>query len=513
MEARHDLVITLGDKEANYESAYKLGRAFYNHENISVESFESDTENFFTNIPDNQLKEIVFLGHGNRQQYDKHSAASFAKRFDDLFTRSRAPRKGAALKESKQTVNHVYLVGCELGLIDHKGKSLAQSIASELYKKGYKKVVVHAYAAVQANPDDSLIVKVITREGAQVLISLLSELAGGADDKPMFKEGYLAAELINEKSKASHLLLGGAAPRQELNRPANTFGHKPESLTSRIERINEENVANEIQTRAQAIALLHQRSSYLQFIAQTNPLKEAANKPRIVTLTKYVMKLNSAAHKSKEEWKAVLLEILASVRQSPLFKRGGNTEKLVLALSNRNDLRVSELTAQQAERESLVRSSELKKTPPVKTKVSAISAINIDIEEQPQTTITQPQNSLSRALQNEIANLITTLDDEIKAMNSTCFSFFKSYEINTKIEKHNLLNQFFDQHNDGIGVTRDQAHAIAWAASQNERVMRSKKTRRTHDLINKILAETKDLAVRPNEDTAINSSLLDKKLR
>ncbi len=498
------LVVTLGNTEENVESANLLGRAFFNTDEVKVLGFEDKSQNFFNEIPDIELSDILFLGHGSRKQYDKHSARSFANKFSELFAASRKSLSRAALKQSKQSIKHVYLVGCELGLIDDKGKSLAQQIAAQLHGHGFTEVLVHAYAAIQTEQYDSLIVKVINHEGLSGFLSRASELAGGADEREMIKIGHIAAEIIN-KNGAALRLLSGAAPKQELDRPVNTFGPKPESLEQRTERVDLETIEKEIHTRAEAIALLYKRTQYLKYMASTNIAKKVVFQLKFTKLTKYSRALNNAVNATQEIWKQTLLYILGKIKSKPLlFKQGGNTENLVRALSNRNNLRVSELVINQDINESMARNSRNSQTPSTITNPEADKPMQARQSDRPTAN---PDDALSLDLQKRINLQIQTLAQEINDISRGCFGFFRCRELNLKIDKHNALLAFFDQTKDGICVKRAKAYRIALDASKNERVMRGKKLHRTHDLIHDISMKHEHLPADLSNYLKTNKSL------
>ncbi len=442
-------------------------------------------------MTDAELGELVFLGHGNREEYNDHTHKTFAKDFRKKFELIRGTEK-----KEKEKIKHVYLVGCELGTIDANGDSLAQKIAAELAKIGFKNLIVHAVAAIQGSPQDILTVEVITKAGWAKLTSNFKLYRGGAVDVPLMLEGNISAHI--ENGGELRLVVNGADPRYELNKPANTFGPKKEKLEARLKRVEEQSVSAENFSRAEAIALLYSRKEYLRS-------RGVQNGPKAKVLEGYIAKLNEAVNVSDDDWHSVMKEVLNTVRTNDrlYFRRQGATEQLILNLSNRKYNAVERLVERQSDREQASKRG----SDATQAKVLTTDNINnvgwVERSEAQQAASTARVDELPADVQEEIKNLIAKLKAEIKVLSQGCPGFFKTYERNTKNVKLAELSKFFD--NNGVSVTRERAYEIALAASQDKRVMRSSKTSRTSQIVNHIL-NTQERVANPASEAA--SSLL-----
>ena len=487
-------VVCLSNNADDRNAANLLGQAFFSQDQTRVVGF---ADNFFNEISKEELGELVFLGHGNREQYDEHTHKTFAKEFLRKFNVAYGTNK-----KEKDRVKHIYLVGCELGLIDENGDSLAQKIAAELYKNGFKnkELTVHAVAAIQTTPEDSLIVEVITQAGIEKLLANFKEYRGGAVDASLIKEGNISAHVKNDQETS--LVVKGADPRYELNKPANTFSPKKEKVEVRLKRVEDQSMAAESFSRAEAIALLYSRKEYLRS-------RGVHNAPKALVLARYIDKLNAVVNEPDKQWHEVMQEILNELRTDHrvFFKNQGATEKLILNLSNRKDYAVERLVERQSEREQAL--ADKRSSDNTKPKIVVRKSGNSNNATQPEVEAVKMSaraNELPADVQEEIKELIAKLKSEIKILSQGCPGFFKAYERNTKLAKLTTLKKFIGD--DGVSVTREQAYEFALAASKDKRVMRSAKTSRTSDIIHQIV-NTQEQA--PSREESASSRLLTKK--
>jgi hypothetical protein len=100
-------------------------------------------ENPFDGFKETDLKASIWLGHSGTGLWGRpafmgdFTPAGFVDRFSEQFEKK---------FRNKEEVGEIFLVGCEAGLGDENGNSLAQQIADKLYNKGFTKAVVHAVA-------------------------------------------------------------------------------------------------------------------------------------------------------------------------------------------------------------------------------------------------------------------------------------------------------------------------------------------------------------------------------
>lgn len=120
-------VFSVGD-DIEDETTHLLSSHFYDaNTEIVVENLHQGSQH--EKLSGDQLKSLVCLGHANQDTYGNFSADEFVQKIATLVD-----------KKDRAQLQDLYLVGCELGLRDDQGLSLAQSIADQLHKKGFEQV-------------------------------------------------------------------------------------------------------------------------------------------------------------------------------------------------------------------------------------------------------------------------------------------------------------------------------------------------------------------------------------
>lgn len=143
-------------------------------------AFGAGDNGCFSGLSMQDMASTCWLGHADKQGIgDYTSAGAFVKKFNNEFEKEFA-------SSEKNKVQHVYIIGCETGLIDSGSTPMAQQIADKLHDKGFKSVKVHAVAN-PPQPDTSMIVKIVSHP-----------------QPPAFLSGDMQAVLLNAEQAAQY---------------------------------------------------------------------------------------------------------------------------------------------------------------------------------------------------------------------------------------------------------------------------------------------------------------------
>lgn len=243
MQGRQVFLVGKGDGDT--ANAINLAKLFY--PNPAPQVMNLSYLNCFGRLADTDFQHIVFLGHGNTSKYGSYSAKEFATRMSEQFQYNEG---------KKLLVKDLYLIGCDMGLINASGKSLAQEIADELHNHGFLNVVIHSIAQPENAAGETLYIEVVEKiSAAQTIRNQTNQELG----MPAIKPGFISAYLFNQKDgdeffelsknknknvKALHQLkkerafmfINEANPVVELNKPHNVFVPRetPEERRKRI---------------------------------------------------------------------------------------------------------------------------------------------------------------------------------------------------------------------------------------------------------------------------------------
>lgn len=145
-------IFRLDDSQATNKSAQAVGEAHFDG-TVASRAFTKQWRGSFALMSLADMQATCWLGHADTTMMGEYTASEFVQKFTREFE--------AQFKqvENKLEVKHLYLLGCETGLIE-QGTALAQQIADGLEKNGFKNVVVHAIAN-PPQPDRAMIIKIV----------------------------------------------------------------------------------------------------------------------------------------------------------------------------------------------------------------------------------------------------------------------------------------------------------------------------------------------------------------
>ncbi|VVC76486.1 hypothetical protein AQUSIP_17990 [Aquicella siphonis] len=503
-------VYTVGDDAGMAASAEKLGQVFYPMQH--TQAVNVSREKCFDGLHDDELESLVFLGHANLHEYGDYDAKGFAKQLERQFRH---------MKDKKQLVKHVYLIGCDMGVIQEDGRSLAQSIADELERSGFPHVQVHSVAQPEGAIGESMYVEVITRAG---VLRTLDQVKEGYLNAYLFsqQDGDHFFELLKDKRKNAaaidrfkeehaFVFLKAANPVEELNKPHNIFLPR-ESPRTRLQRITENPQTQMSVEQMRAIALLRARRDY----------ECDKNKKSLVRKLDFIITQISRAQ--PQEWQGLLSQYKSYLEikfAGLLLNKKSNTLKLLTHLGlGQFDQAQHLIDGQKLDKKHQKRKDKTEKQHRDVTshtrKREEVSQLPLPdssprlfdhrskrkqvAEDDAPVTVNDNKESLSDMLKvikakEKINALIIDLNAEILELSSGCFSFFHSYEITTKTKKRDALMSLTNEKN----LKGLQMQASTYMLSDS-RVMRSMKTTRTRDLLDTIVNHPEKLIQEARED-------------
>ena len=469
-------------------TAKHLAAAFYHtdEDQITVKHFQQADDAQVENSA--HPTHALMLGHTSSDTIGGYSVHEFIRLFSKRFA-------------SAVDMTDLYLVGCEIGLIDQKGHSLAQQIANKLYKKGFKHIKVHAVAKPENAEGEVMVVEVIDRlSAASQLANLTAQLAAKSNGLAVAPESYRAgyistylysaenyalAEELRKKPGANHkeigliesearLLPNPTAPDDVLNRPQNIFLPN-ETLEIRHQRIMSDMQSKLSLEHNQAIALLQKRSQHLR-----------QKKKKILARDTDII-INRLLNADNQNWNKALIESTTAMEASMtkgwglqsrlLPHRKSTTIALLHALINHDFITAEAIIARQSE------SNETNISRPQTTNSFHLfkrnkPAINQHDEASEPVNTDQQKYLEYKAI---IFELIEILKNEQESLRQRCFSLFHRYEINTKRTKQIALTELLSS--DSYASLTKSAIII----QHKTRVMRSKKTSRVSSLVHAII--------------------------
>jgi len=453
-------IFTVGDVTGVAIHAGKLAEVIYPDSHVHVMNI--DQKNCMQGLRNDALKSLVFLGHANTEEYGGYTAQQFAGQLAGQFE-----------EDQKKLVEHFYLLGCDVGLIRSDGQSVAQAIANELFKKGFINSQIHSIAKPDEAVGDALYVEVIERVGKAtftqpILEGYINAFLLHGEDAEKFEQlsenkkiNYREIQQIKNE-KAFHFVKN-AHPIRELNKPHHIFIPN-EKLEMRKKRIAEHPYTYLSKEQIQAIQLLRHRRDYEY---------EKNDKTLVRKLNLLITQLGRVP---PEDWQSLVERFV------PYFQIGisgitlnktSNTLKLLAYLSEDNFIEAQKII-------------DVQHSKPKKNKVNTKHQ-RVDGDDPHGNTEIRNELKLKETLQlihikKKIDELITDLNSEIADLSSHCFSFCNRYEVTTKIQKKDALTQLKNM----TSLQALQLQAADFMLS-DLRVMRSEKTTRTRDLLDKIV--------------------------
>lgn len=507
-------VITVGQDAGMADSAEKLGQVFYPLQ--PTQAVNMRREKCFDGLLDEELESLVFLGHANLHEYGEYDAKAFARQLAQQFSH---------MKDKKQLVKHVYLIGCDMGVIREDGRSLAQSIADELERSGFSQIQVHSVAQPEGAIGESLYVEVITRVGKFNFMDqgkeghLNAYLFSDNDGDQFFellKDKRKNAETIDQfKKEHAFTFLNAANPVVELNKPYNIF-IPHESRRNRLQRITESPQTQMSIEQMQAVAILKERRHH----------EYDKNKKSLVRKLDFIITQVSRAQ--PDEWKALMAKYQSYLEikfAGILLNRKSNTLKLLELLSQGK----LEQAQRMVDGQTLSKKQQKQKEKRENQQRDVYHSANNreqgallprqdhshrlfdrhhdrrpgkenDDAKRPHTNggAENLRNMLKVVKAKEkIDDLVRDLNSEIEELSSACFPIFNYYEISTKTQKRDALLNLKKQST--LKGLQMQASDLML---NDSRVMRSMKTTRTRDLLDLIVNQSDRLINDARDDVA-----------
>lgn len=510
------------------------------------------------------LRNLVFIGHAGTTRYGDFTAAKFAQKFLDEF------KAAGYSDQDKMQVQHLNLIGCGIGMAANGKPALAQEIANELDKRGFRNIQVHSVANPDNIPPDSqMIVEVTNRAGVSVI----------AGNRPGFIKAYVlnsvqsreldaleeqlakakkTREKISIKNKIEAIkknaicFIPQANPVDELQKPQNIFipNEKPAARRVRIEthpdtvaekaRIRREAELTEAKSRV--ISLLEGRREHEREKLQELKDKKEGAKDKVRDVAHHPVRALGAAVKMpfvvlenavegnrlKElmENLDLLIEALKQSRNGqwqniitenlPLFELTVHNLFGLLDVSTTLDMLRQLARGQVPSEEVAVQGKDERKQ---KEKEERKKSADRDPEREPLLTGDKRPSpvrgvSPARRIEREPApaantngrdpqleqfrSEITALRDRYirqigefeRSISRSCFgfcAFFSTYEMNTKIAKRDALNQLLTATSGPDATLADLQRLAGNVIRNGGRVMRSKNTHETENLLDRIV--------------------------
>lgn len=469
-------IFTVGkEKRLSYTAAI-LAKLFYPQDATTI--INLDQTHSLEVAEENSIENIITLGHSDTEYYGHYKAITFCEQFAKQFT-----------EKQKKSLKHLYLIGCEVGLIKN-GQCIAQTVADELYRLKFTNIQVHSIAKPEDAYGEFMYVEIIERAGAAKFRGV--------------KEGYINAYLLNKEDatrlnqlledrnrnideinriirEQAFIFVKESDPLEELSKPNNIF-FPQETENARKDRIENHFYSKLSEEQRKAIELLTRRRDY----ELGKGSKKIARKINFI--------INRIKIAKPQEYQDIIKKSLKYFRFKMLginFNRKSNTTKILLYLCEGKISQAAAIVDKQASsmKEELMQDEQrFARTFFSEAKTDTFS------REENKTKEDEKNNTYLRLAKKEMNGLIKKLEDEITGLQQGCFFFLNRYEINTKREKRKALQNL-------IKITDFQCmQKEANALLQNDRVMRSKKTWRTNVLLNTIAKNPEKLVVKARQE-------------
>jgi len=326
------------------------------HSKSEVRTFFSDSSMKDTSI--DSLRQMVFIGHAGSANFGDYSADQFADKFSGDFI------KAGHSETDKLHVEHIFVIGCDLGLAKSNEKSLAQEIANAMAKKGFSNLQVHTVInPANIPPKFAIFFEVVKHTGlstlheveagqikAYILNSVQSKKVEELEHK-LEKEQHShhkvsLREQIKGLQKKGICVIYSADLVEELQKPQNIFipDESMEDRKARIahpQEINAENdniASNQSQanTKKHAIELLQKRYQHeVHKLSKANKLEAIWLEEVTENLELLIDALEIAANK---DWQAT---IQMNLHVFALFGRekSSTTYRLLVALAHGQEIK------------------------------------------------------------------------------------------------------------------------------------------------------------------------------
>jgi hypothetical protein len=466
-------VFTVGSEAEARKSASHLAQAFYPD---SAKIRDLTSLQCFDGLQPSNLSKMVVLAHGSTTSYGGYHAADFVKLFLARF------KENFSSNEMNQ-VRDLYLIGCDVGLINSEdGGSMAQDIANALDKAGFHQAVVHCVAKPAKSAGDVLYVEVLNCSGSSGLLALTSALSHGGAGSDV-QTGYIKAYLLSQadadhiaelerdkhryyadiariKRENAFLLVNHVHPEVELNKPHNIF-YPRESFENRELRIMRESDGQFSSIHAEAIALLANRSLYLEQKSVVKEKMMAKKLDFLVTQMRLV---------SDEHWHLMVAEYTRYLKNHVIygafFTKDSTTAKLLTALGKKDMKAANKIIDEQQGGKKQQRNlmQQLTRKKPEPRAVDVVPAAPV----------------LPDHLLEKIRDLAVDLDNEIVALRANLFGCFLATKIKTKAAKRAVIQSLQDC------TSLPDAKQIARAGLADAAVTAGMMQSRTSALLNEI---------------------------
>lgn len=463
-------VFTVGKDSSLTSTAATVANLFFPNDAIQVVNLSEKKS--FEGAADDSMDSLIAIGHADTEWYGNYSANTFARQLEKHFA-----------ENQKKRVKHLYLIGCEVGLIQEDGQSLAQEIADELYNLNFKNIQVHSISKPEDAAGEFMHVEVIQQVG----LAVHRNVHAGYINAYLLKNEEAARlnQLLRDKKRnrdeidriireQALIFIKESNPVDELNKPHNIFIPN-ETPADRQRRIADHPYSLLSREQKLAIDLLIQRRDYVISKNKKNKakklnfmitqLKRAKPEDSQQLIKEYIRYLRTRLLGVTVNKKSNTLKLLTHLSEGCFSKAQNLVDKQIVKRNHRlkNDDQLDKIT--------------LKSQPAPHAK----SFRQNGLYNEDKRRIDARHLFQLRLIKKEISELMDNLNGEIEELNQDCFFFLYRYEIHTKVEKIKALGE--------LSKIND-IHAIQIKArdfmANSSRVMRSLKTTRTRDLLEKI---------------------------
>lgn len=464
---RTQRVFSVGEDINDYTTTVLAKHFYASSTTIVVETLMQNSQH--QKLRADELNSLVCLGHANQETFGGFEANAFVKKL-----------KAMIETQDYAQLEHLYLVGCELGLRDNTGQSLAQTIADQLQKAGFSQVKIHSVAKPYAHlpGTEAMFVHVLDRIGLQsrgtnilpgyIYADLHTQAA--ADEilalETKLKQPQTPAPSLNKKLNAisedpqkTFHFLKASDPQTTLDRAENTFVPN-ENILQRNQRIAKAYHAEAQSYKSKTITALSQQ-------AQHQENKKAQEKANILWfIIGELQKTDDDAECKKvlTNLKRELFEVQClGVDLLRVLNHNSTTYQLLEALCQDKQPKVDAIMTNQQKRDS-----------------------HAAISPQPNQAATTPTAEQEAARQ-AITAFKAQLDREIAALERKGISFlhpFNSFTHTTKTKKSALLQTLLNTPN--LQVLKDSIDTIFKNSKKYSRELNEFHTRRTVDLLEAI---------------------------
>jgi len=395
------------------------------------------------------LASFFFLGHTDNKTFGDFSVEEFAIHFDQAFEDGKKKllqNKKPFKYEDKAKVKAVHIFGCQAGLANMgKNDSYAQRLANALYDRGFVNAKVHAVAYEKQAPDESMYVEVIWEPGP-------------LRDKET-QHGFISAHSLDEKT-VSEVRLLRHVQEQAQNEASKELAESKIKHHYSVAKARRKPLADAVsplpflmQAENTFVAKESYRQRKLRILHDPEYIEREKRKRVIELLTPIKDQTQD------QDKKNILLRLLRDLKANFV----SSCDQICTAYKNeyKKLITIFGYTPQSKTLDLLEQLSQGKITSQPSTRLEVeLEMTGIDSEEEeekrsllsprrrsglfPAASSQQEEKGLGYFMR-EIDSLYEQLENEISLLQDrverSCFAYFLSYEINTKAQKRDCLQE------------------------------------------------------------------------